>query len=179
MNGLEKTIWLSLASHLYTIVKTLNIEFEPFFNILTRKNYITLIRFRCSNNSLTLEKCRWFKIPREKRICTLYFSTDMGDTLVICDKLKNERLTYLKKYYFIQTNVLKFKQLFNYKNAGTLRKLYQFINIINKFYSDNLLYVVNISLFIYLLLSLRPTECLVILTATIFVNVYPSYVTEW
>jgi hypothetical protein len=127
-------VFQSTKSLTYRLIKE-NLELEAYFNILSRNNYITFLRFRLSNHFLPIEKGRWSKVPRENRICTLCSLDEIGDEfhyLFICDKFKDERSINLKKFYTIHPNVIKFKQLFNCKKAGTLRKLCHFINIINK-----------------------------------------------
>ena len=112
-----------------------NQQFEAYLNILTRKSYIPLIKFRTGNHRLPVEVGRWErpKIPLHERICTLCNTNDIGDEfhyILTCPTLATERNSLLKPYYFRRPNILKFKELLNTRNKNTLSKLSKFVELI-------------------------------------------------
>ena len=87
------------------------------------------------NTKLPIETGRWFNIPRENRICKLCNSSDIGDEFHYLFKctdvsIKNSRVMYLSKYFFLNPNILKFEMLFNVTNTYQLCKICKLLNII-------------------------------------------------
>ena len=93
----------------------------------------TLIRFRTRNQRLPIEVGRWSGIQINQRLCS--FCNDLGNEfhyLMTCKHFELERKHYLKRYYYIPPNIVKFGQLMNMRKAVDLKNLCRFIKIITK-----------------------------------------------
>ena len=110
------------------------LEFENYLDILNdndRKNYT---KYRICNHRLPIETGRWTNIVRNQRFCNLCNANKLGDEyhyILECPALENERKAHINSFYFQRPNTLKYKQLFQTKDVKTLRKLCNFIRIIN------------------------------------------------
>ncbi|MEW8547526.1 MAG: reverse transcriptase family protein, partial [Candidatus Thiodiazotropha sp.] len=92
------------------------------------------IAFRTRNHKLPVETGRWASISLKDRICHLC-NADIGDEyhyIMSCKYFKSLRSNYIKNYYYINPNTIKFKQLMNVNNRTELRKLCMFIKKINE-----------------------------------------------
>ena len=93
----------------------------------------TFIRFRTRNHRLPIEVGRWVGIQRNQRLCS--FCNELGDEfhyLMTCKHFEVERKQYLKRYYFVRPNIIKFGQLMNTRKTVDLKNLCRFINVITK-----------------------------------------------
>jgi hypothetical protein len=71
------------------------------------ENIILLCRFRCGNHRLPIESGRWQNIPRQKRLCHLCDSREMGDEYHYTNVLIwNVRHLLRNENNFYQTSVL-------------------------------------------------------------------------
>ena len=71
-------------------------------------------KFRTSNHKLPVEKGRFSKLPRNKRICENCDCNKLCDKyhfLLECPALNDIRKKIIKKYYWQRPNILKFEQL--------------------------------------------------------------------
>lgn len=111
--------------------------FETYLTSLNRNLYISMIKFRTCNYRLPVEKSRWENIPMNERKCILCDKNDIGDSfhyLLICPVFRNERLSFLKPYYYKRPNTMKFRELMCSTNKSILLGLSKFMIIImNKF----------------------------------------------
>ena len=116
----------------YNIFKQ-DLNFETYFNTLNKSSYIPLLKFRTSNYKLPIEIGRWENIPLNERKCTLCNKNDIGDDfhyLFICPYFANDRINFLKPYFYRRPNILKYKDLLSNKNKTILLKLSKFVKII-------------------------------------------------
>ena len=116
----------------YSIFKQ-DLNFETYLNTLNKSSYIPLIKFRTSNYKLPIETGRWENIPLNERKCTLCNKNDIGDDfhyLFICPYFANDRINFLKPYFYSRPNILKYKDLLSNKNKTILFKLSKFVKII-------------------------------------------------
>ena len=74
----ESTVENSPKSLNYRIFKE-ELKFENYLNILSKKDAITLLKFRICNHHLPIEKGRWQNISRENRICDKCNLNEIGD----------------------------------------------------------------------------------------------------
>ena len=89
--------------------------------------------FRTRNHRLPIEVGRWSGIQINQRLCS--FCNELGDEfhyLMTCKHFELERKYYLKRYYYIRPNIVKFGQLMNMRKVVDLKNLCRFINIIIK-----------------------------------------------
>ena len=117
----------------YRLYKTSH-NFEHYLNVLDDKDVITMSRFRTMNHKLPIENGRWQNIPREQRKCPLC-RVAIGDEyhyVMECSSLLTDRTLLIDKKYLTNLNVLKFNAIMNQKQKSKLRKLCQFIRIINE-----------------------------------------------
>ena len=80
------------------------------------------------------------KIPYNQRICPKCPKRTLGDEyhyLLECDYYKQSREKYIKRYYYLHPNVLKFNELMNNLNLKTARNLSMMLReIIDDFEND-------------------------------------------
>ena len=107
--------------------------YSKFLSLLSAKNSKTFLRFRTRNHTLPVETGRWNGTPLHERICN-FCQKELGDEfhfMLVCDHFKQQRQTYIKRYYYHNPNTLKFKQLMNTENIADLKKISCFIQIIS------------------------------------------------
>ena len=117
----------------YRIFKT-DFGFEKYIELLNDRDRNTLCRFRTTNHRFPIETGRWLNIERNERNCTLCNLNKLGDEyhyLLECPFFSNDRRINLGNYFTTRCNILKFKTLLQYINVQKLRKLCNFIRIIN------------------------------------------------
>ena len=61
----------------YRIFKT-NFKIEPYITVLQPRSFITLPRFRTTNNQLPVERGRWENVERSQRLCNLRTGNMLG-----------------------------------------------------------------------------------------------------
>ena len=110
--------------------------FEMNFYLMSLSNYKCRILtvFRTQNHRLPVETGRQSSIPLNERICKLC-NNGIGDGyhyILSCKSLNDQRKQYVKPYFYIRPNVIKFHSLMNYSNKLTMNKLCSFIEIITK-----------------------------------------------
>ena len=119
-------------SNIYKIYKT-KFEQSIYISILSTSLCKSFIRFRTRNHRLPIEVGRWSGIPINQRICS--FCNELGDQihyLLTCKHFESERKRYLKRYYYVRPNIIKFDQLMKLKKVAELKNLCRFINVISK-----------------------------------------------
>ena len=100
-----------------------------------------MCKFKCANHRMPIVSGRHNGIPVDDRKCNLCDLNDhfnkIGDEfhyLFNCPFFREDRVKYLKRYFYTAPNMYKMTQLFNYVNKKTMLKLAKFICIIlNKF----------------------------------------------
>ena len=93
-----------------------------------------LTAFRTRNHRLTVETGRWSTIPLNERICRLCNDgiRDEYHYILSCKSLNDKRKQYVKPYFYIRPNEIKFHSLMNHSNKLAMNKLCSFIEIITK-----------------------------------------------
>ena len=113
---------------------------ESYLLSLTENLYLPLIKFRTSNHKLPVEVGRWENIPYEDRKCRLCDKNDIGDEfhyLLICPYFADDRKLFLKPYFYLRPNILKFKDLLQTTNKTILFKLSQFVKTISNTFNSH------------------------------------------
>ena len=109
----------------YRIFKT-EFKIEPYITELQPRSYITLSRFRTTNNRLPIERGRWENVDRLQRFCNLCTGNMLGDEfhyLLECTYFTEERKKYLPKFYLRHVNILKSQKLMSTENLKLLNNL--------------------------------------------------------
>ena len=119
------------------MIKT-NLNFEKYLTMqkLTFSQRDALTKFRCGSNKLLVNKYS-FSNDTEDKMCPICDLREVGDEfhyIFICPYLQKEREQYIKKYYRIRPNALKFSELFNSKSIKTLVNLAKFCKFIMDFF---------------------------------------------
>ena len=131
-NWLSK-INIESKSNIYRCFKS-SFEQSSYIRILPLKLCKVFLAFRTRNHRLSVETGSWRSIKHKERMCH-FCNQDIGDefhTIMSCQKFKDERIKFLKPYYYRHPNVLKFSSLMNTTNIKQLTQLCYFIKIINK-----------------------------------------------
>ena len=84
-------------------------KIEPYITELQPRAYITLSRFRTTNNRLPIERGRWENVERSQRFCNLCTGNMLGDEfhyLLECTYFTEERKKYLIKFYLQHNKIL-------------------------------------------------------------------------
>lgn len=116
----------------YKLFKT-DFIMESYISKLSSKAAIIFCKFRTTNHKLAIERGRYENVRREERSCT-FCSKNLGDeyhTIVECESLLNLRKQYVKPYYYLRANVIKFSELMSSQNTKELYNLIKFINNVN------------------------------------------------
>jgi hypothetical protein len=100
--------------------------FENYLDTLPYHLSNAILKFRCTNHRLPIEKGRFFGIPRDERTCHLCNTNSLGDEfhyLFVCDFFKQERRKYISVRYTSNPNTLKYSLLMNSTDKNELVKL--------------------------------------------------------
>ena len=112
-------------------------KLQKYFK-LPRQYIYAICKFKCANSRIPTIVGRYTNIPIEDRTCTLCESNEMGGEfhyLFQCSKFNDERIKYIKKYYYNNPNVYKMNSLFNESSKKQMLNLAKFIyEVINAFY---------------------------------------------
>ena len=100
-----------------------------------------MCKFKCANHRMPIVSGRHNGIPVDDRKCNLCDLNDhfnkIGDEfhyLFNCPFFREDRIRYLKRYFYTAPNMYKMTQLFNYVSKKDMLRLAKFICIIlNKF----------------------------------------------
>ena len=100
-----------------------------------------MCKFNCANHRMPIVSGRHNGIPVDDRKCNLCDLNDhfnkIGDEfhyLFNCPFFREDRIRYLKRYFYTAPNMYKMTQLFNYVSKKDMLNLAKFICIIlNKF----------------------------------------------
>lgn len=117
----------------YRIYKD-SIDFEDYFNILSKTDSLILCKFRTMNHKLPIESGRWRNLERNNRKCNLC-NSEIGDEfhyILRCQSFEEERKKYIKPTLRRNPNVLSFKEIMAARNKSNLINLCRFIRIINR-----------------------------------------------
>ena len=109
--------------------------FENYLTILSPRQRTILLRFRTSNHRLPIQILRQFGVDRERRVCTLCNTNDIGDEfhyLFCCthNVIVQKRLQYLPRYFQQHANAIKFAVLMKTKSKKKLLSLCKFVEFI-------------------------------------------------
>jgi len=116
----------------YRIFKD-SVCFENYLIMLDDRDRINLCRFRCGNHRLPINEKR-YSLSNDSTSCLLCNSNQPGDEYhytLVCPAFTQLRKKYIKRFYYIRPNTLKFKQLFN-SNRKQLSNLARFVDVIMK-----------------------------------------------
>jgi len=99
---------------------------------MLEKFRMSLSRLRMSSHRLKVETGRWQKptaIPFNERKCTVCLKLeDEFHFLLECPLYKDLRKTYVKKYYWKNTNKLTFNELITSENETVIKNISMFVN---------------------------------------------------
>ena len=84
---------------LYSYVKEEFREEKHIHEVKYYKYRSAIIKFRISAHTFPLESGRWDKTPREKRVCPLCFSNDIGDEKHYIFHCTNPKLVEIRKSF--------------------------------------------------------------------------------
>lgn len=116
----------------YSIFKS-SVSLDNYLQLLGKKHYIPLAKYRTGNHHLPIEVGRWENIDISERKCTLCNKNDTGDEmhyLLICPFFTQYRIKHVKRYYYTHPNILKFQQLMCSVNKQELVNLSCFVKTI-------------------------------------------------
>jgi len=105
---------------------------ETYLKILPVHVAILMFKFRSGNCNLPVVKLRFEGINREERVCSLC-KEDVGDEfhyIMSCKSLCSERAKYIKSYYRVNPNIIKFKSLMCSQSEDVLLNIFRFIKVI-------------------------------------------------
>ena len=138
-----RDVYLQSWHSMVNISSSSNTNYKLFKQNFEQSKYITLsttymcqkfLAFRTINHRVPVEVGRWSGQPLQERKCTLC-TNDIGDEyhyLLTCNKFSNERHRFLKPYFYVHPNVLKYNELMNSANVQTLKNLCIFVDILIK-----------------------------------------------
>ena len=111
-------------------------EFEKYLdNINDKKLRINLTKFRLSSHDLYIEVGRYNNIPRDQRICQ-NCSMNVPETeyhfLLVCEKYRNLRMKFFKRYYCRWPSLNKFEKLLCHQSNIVIRNIANYIFSANK-----------------------------------------------
>ena len=115
---------------------------ENYLTILPKNKYIPLIKYRTANHFLPIETLRWGKqrVEVSERNCPLCDKSDPADEfhyLFVCKAFEEQRKLYLKPYYYLRPNTLKYNELFKTNSPQKLSKLSIFVSYIMNSFKRN------------------------------------------
>ena len=91
-----------------------------------------LCHFRTRNHRLSIETGKWIGLEISERKCS-FCMQEVGDefhVLLRCPTFNVHRKRYIKPYFTVNPNIIKFNELMNSKNIKQLKNLCKFIKII-------------------------------------------------
>ena len=96
-----------------------------------------MCKFKCSNHRMPIVSGRYANVSVDERKCELCELNDhynqIGDEfhyLFNCPFFREDRVRYMKRFYYISPNMYKMTQLFNYASDKEILDLGKFILII-------------------------------------------------
>ncbi len=116
---------------MYTNFKT-EYQFEKYLLLPDCKSRIQISKLRCRNLKLPVKTHVYLETSN---ICNLCDSQLVGDEyhyMLICTAFQNERMLYIKKYYYSQPCILKFVQLMTKTGTKHLKHLAKFVSAVSK-----------------------------------------------
>ena len=90
-------------------------------------------KFKCANHRMPIVSGRYANIDVDHRKCDLCDLNQIGDEfhyLFNCPFFREDRVRYMKRFFYISPNMYKMTQLFNYVNNREMLNLAKFIYII-------------------------------------------------
>ena len=118
----------------YSLLKQ-GIKLENYIFALNGPLLHAMICFRTANHKLPIETGGWNQIDLPDRKCQLCDLNDLEDEyhyLFKCPFYRNERVTYIDRYFRNAPNILKYKELLQINDTEKLIKLGKYIRIIMK-----------------------------------------------
>lgn len=117
--------------HIYRFLKT-DFTMEPYLNILPKQLRIYVSRLRLSSHPLRIETGRYGvnRVDRNQRLCLLCNENEVEDEfhfILVCNKYKQTRNTYIKKFYYERPSMQKLVQLFQSNSPKIIYNLAKFI----------------------------------------------------
>ena len=124
----NSTLSISSSSNNYRLFKD---TFEASSYISTLSTYMCrrFLAFRTRNHRFPVEIGRWRGQPLHERKCKFCLD-DIGDEyhyLLTCRKFTEERKRYIKPYFFVHPNTIKYHEIMNTKNPQQLKNLCKFL----------------------------------------------------
>ena len=100
-------------------------QLQEYLTKLPKPYMFSMVKFKTANHKMPIVKGRHLNIDYNERICTLCQLNQIGDEyhyLLVCPFFREKRIKYLKNYYFIRPNTLKFAQIFSISNYAEMLK---------------------------------------------------------
>jgi len=116
----------------YRIYK-IDFKQEKYISMLNEHYVKIFFQFRTLNHKLPIQTGRIHSILRNERICQRCNLNLIGDEyhyLFECPFFTLQRNSYIKKYFLIRPNAIKYNQLFNNENMKVLENLVIFLKAI-------------------------------------------------
>jgi len=107
---------------------------EQYLKVLPPQSAMLFFKFRSGNCGLPVNRLRFDGVDRESRICHIC-GDDVGDEyhyIMNCNHFSSDRATYVKRYYRVRPNTIKFKSLMCSVDSKELLNLCTFIRKIVK-----------------------------------------------
>ena len=113
----------------------INFELEKYLTLLNCRDRIIISRFRCRNIKIPVVSMGYANrnIQPINRLCTICNLNEIGDEthyILRCPALQTHRIRYISNYY-IRNPDIAVAQIFQNNNVTTLKKLANFISVIN------------------------------------------------
>ena len=116
-----------------------NLNFEKYLIRVSKFYYDKIIIYRTGNHRLPTETGRWDDTPLNDENVMFAIKTILVMSIIICFHVtffKNERKLYLKPYFYVNSNICKYRELFTSNSETTLIKLSKFVEIIMQKFSS-------------------------------------------
>jgi exonuclease III len=108
--------------------------FESYLITASKKDAITLCRFRAGNSKIPVVTGRFTGTERHKRICQLCQLNEIGDEfhyIMSCPKFNVARKKLIKESVWTRPNMKKLGELFSTSDTRQLHNLAEFIRLVN------------------------------------------------
>ena len=134
------TIWTNSVCLNYRIFKE-DCLFERYLALLSKKDRITLSRFRCTSHRLPINNNRFKEAVNEISIecpcCDMHESGDEFHYVFVCPFFRKERELYLGRKVIVKRLCTSHMfNLFLCSGIGQLKKLVLFLRIIMSYFAD-------------------------------------------
>jgi hypothetical protein len=109
-------------------------SFEQYLTTASKKDAVTLCRFRAGNSKIPVVTGRFTGIARHERLCRLCQLNELGDEfhyIMTCPKFRLDRKKLIRETVWTRPNMRKMGELFSSNDARELHNLAEFIRLVN------------------------------------------------